>query len=191
MDLSNTQGLERRKSVHLLTALQKVLDEKPKAKLRIKIEWIYRGTQSVHVNIILLHYIQYLFCTTTCNEHKREPSTSRTSHPVHTRVSESQEKKIAGLFQSDLKTRQVQPIMREQGQQLERLKRKLWNLKRKNAIIKLDEPTPVGLLFQTFTKISLKSRKHRWAHHTFFIYSSKDRGTLTEELWRFIAGLHV
>ena len=41
--------------------------------------------------------------TITCNERNHEPSTARTSHPVHTRVSVSQDKEIAGLFQSDIK----------------------------------------------------------------------------------------
>ena len=43
---------------------------------------------------------------------------TRTAHPVHTRVLESREEESDGLIHTYLKARQVQNIMREQGQQL-------------------------------------------------------------------------
>nr|CCA23040.1 AlNc14C177G8150 [Albugo laibachii Nc14] len=77
------------------------------------------------------------------------------------RISENHQEEVAQLYQSALKARHIQTIMRERDSQLEIPKRKLWNLKQKHAIMKLDGRTPMDTLYTTFKESGFETDVQR------------------------------
>ena len=96
----------RVKAAFLLIVLSVESNDKKKVKLQT-ILLTFPTTKSIHQTVDST----WAF-TVACNEHNHEPSTSDNAHPTHMRISVNHQEEIAGLFQSGLKARHIQTIMR-------------------------------------------------------------------------------
>nr|CCA22462.1 hypothetical protein CHGG_03237 [Albugo laibachii Nc14] len=132
------------KAAFLLIVLSKESDDKKMVKLRA-ILLAFPVPNLIHKTVDSTWSF-----TVTCNEHNHEPSTSKNAHPTHTVFQRIIRRKNPGLFQYVLKARHIQTTMRERDSQLNNSKRKLWNLKQKHAIMKLDGRTPMDKLYAAF-----------------------------------------